>query len=78
MKCRVSNTKNVSRQKVTEFFTTAVAYVLHEHGFEGEKVMKILKDIEDVADSMVSDYIAFNDIRKVLKDEYGFEIRMKG
>lgn len=77
MKCRISNTKNVSRQKVTEFFTTAIAYVLHEHGVEGEKVLKILKDIEDVADSMVENYIAFNDIRKVLKDEYGFEIVRK-
>ena len=57
---------------------TSIAYVLHEHGFEGEKVLKILKDIEDVADSMVDDYIAFNDIRKVLKDEYDFEIRMRG
>ena len=77
MNCRISNTKNVGRQKVTEFFTTAVAYVLHEHGFEGEKVLDILKDIEDVADSMVSDYLAFNDIRKVLRDEYGFEIVRK-
>ena len=77
MNCRISNTKNVSKQKVTEFFTTAIAYVLHEHGFEGEKVLDILKDIEDVADSMVSDYIAFNDIRKVLRDEYGFEIVRK-
>lgn len=77
MNCRISNTKNVGRQKVVEFFTTATAYVLHEHGVEGEKVLKILKDIEDVADSMVSDYIAFNDIRKVLRDEYGFEIVRK-
>ena len=77
MKCRISNTKNVSRQKVTDFFITAIAYVLHERGFEGEKVVEILKDIEDVADSMVKDYIVFNDIRKVLKDEYGFEIVRK-
>lgn len=76
--CRITKTKGVSRNKVTEFFMTSIAYVLHEHGFEGEKVLKILKDIEDVADSMVDDYIAFNDIRKVLKDEYDFEIRMKG
>ena len=53
MNCRISNTKNVSRQKVTDFFITAIAYVLHERGFEGEKVVEILKDIEDVADSMV-------------------------
>lgn len=78
MNCRITKTKGVSRNKVTEFFMTSIAYVLHEHGFEGEKVLKILQDIEDVADSMVDDYIAFNDIRKVLKDEYDFEIRMKG
>lgn len=66
MKCRISGTKSVGRQKVCDFFMTSIAYVLFEHGFEGEKIIKILKDIEETADSMVEDYISFNDIRKTL------------
>ena len=77
MKCRISGTNNVGRQKVVDFFMTSIAYVLFEHGFDGEKIIQILRDIEDAADSMVENYISFNDIRKVLKDEYGFEISVK-
>lgn len=74
MKCRANDNKSQSKMKVIEFFMNATAYVLFEHGFEKEKVLKILQQTEDVADSMVKDYINFSDIRKVLKDEYDFEI----
>lgn len=73
MKCRVKP-KSQSQNKVLDFMMTSIAYVLFEHGYDGEKIIKILKDIEDVADSMVQDYVKFSDIRKVLKDEYGFNI----
>lgn len=73
MKCRTAEKKQ-SRNKVIEYMMTSTAYVLFEHGFDGEKVLKILQNIEDVADSMVEDYITFTDIRKVLKDEYNFNI----
>ena len=75
MKCMQK--KAVGSVKVMEFFMNATAYVLFEHGFEREKVLKILKDTEDVADSMVLDYINFTDIRKVLKDEYNFTITFR-
>lgn len=79
MKCRAAtNNKNNGRVKVIEFFMNATAYVLFEHGFEREKVLKILQQCEDVADSMVQDYINFSDIRKVLKDEYDFSIDFVG
>lgn len=78
MKCRANANSNNGRVKVIEFFMNATAYVLFEHGFEREKVLKILQQCEDVADSMVKDYINFSDIRKVLKDEYDFTIEFKG
>jgi hypothetical protein len=74
MKCRANSNRNVGNLKVIEFFMNATAYVLFEHGYEKEKVLKILEQCEDVADSMVGDYIKFSDIRKVLKEEYDFEI----
>ena len=75
MKCM--QRKAVGSVKVIEFFMNATAYVLFEHGFDREKVLKILKSTEDVADSMVRDYINFSDIRKVLKDEYDFELNFR-
>lgn len=63
-----------SLNKVHEFYVTSIAYVLLEHGYEPEKVKKIIEDIQDVADSMVRDYINFCDIRKVINKEYDFEI----
>lgn len=79
MKCKMpTNNNNNGRVKIIEFFMNATAYVLFEHGFDREKVLKILKQCEDVADSMVKDYINFSDIRKVLKDEYSFTIEFKG
>ena len=77
MNCRANVNKSQSKIKVIEFFMNATAYVLFEHGYEKEKVLRILEQCEDVADSMVQDYIKFSDIRKVLKDEYDFEIVFK-
>lgn len=71
MNCRTTE-KMPSQNKVFEFMMTAIAYALFEHGFESEKIVKILTDIDDVADSMVKDYIKFTDIRRALKDEYNF------
>lgn len=78
MKCIATNNKKQSKNKVIDFMMTAIAYVLFEHGNDGEKVIKILKDIQDVADSMVRDYVKFGDIQKVLKEEYGFKIDFEG
>ena len=75
MKCNLNRKESVSRNKVTEFYLTALSYVLFEHGFEGEKILDVLRDVEDTADSMCKDYIEFGDIKKVLKDEYNFELR---
>ena len=77
MKCRASGGKAQSKSKITDFYITSTAYVLFEHGYDGEKVNKILNDIYDVADSMVQDYVKFSDIQKVLRDEYGFNIEME-
>lgn len=77
MTCNVKNNKSPGNMKVIEFFMNATAYVLFEHGFEKEKVLKILQQCEDVADSMVKDYIEFCDIRNILKDEYNFTIEFK-
>ena len=77
MKCRAKSNKNVGNLKVIEFFMNATAYVLFEHGYDKETVLKILQQCEDVADSMVKDYIKFCDIRNVLKDEYDFTIEFK-
>lgn len=76
MKCRANKPKSQSKNKVIDFMMVAIAYVLYEHGYDGETIIKILKDIEDVADSMVQDYVKFSDIRKVLKDEYGFNVEI--
>ena len=74
MKCLANKPKSQSRNTVVEYMTTSIAYVLFEHGYDSEEVLKILEDMEDVADSMVTDYIAFTDIRRVLKDEYHFTL----
>ena len=71
---RCMQKRAVGSVKIIEFFMNATAYVLFEHGFKKEEVLKLLKATEDVADSMVKDYIKFCDIRQVLKDEYGFDI----
>lgn len=77
MKCRAT-TKTQSQNKVIEFMTTATAYALFEGGMEPEQVKRTLENIERVADLMNEDYVQFTDIRKALKDEYHFEIDMKG
>ena len=77
MTCTAKKPKSESKQKIVDFYITSTAYVLFEHGFEKEKVLKILQQCEDVADSMVKDYIEFCDIRNILKDEYNFTIEFK-
>ena len=76
MKCRASSNKSQSNTRVVEFFLNAAAYTLFEHGLDKDDVLKILTNIEEVADSMVKSYVTFSDIRKVLKDEYDFTINL--
>jgi uncharacterized membrane protein YjjP (DUF1212 family) len=73
MDCNIKP-KNQSQNKVLEFVMTATAYALFESGTEPEKVKKILQDLNEVADSMCANYVAFCDIRKVLKEEYNFTL----
>ena len=77
MRCRANAPKPASKQKITDFYITSTAYILFEHGIEGEKVLKILDDIYYTADSMVQDYIKFGDIQKVLKSEYDFTLNFQ-
>lgn len=77
MRCRANAPSAASKQKITDFYITSTAYVLFEHGMDAEKVVKILSDIEETADSMVQDYITFGDIQKVLRNEYNFNIDFK-
>lgn len=77
MRCRANAPRAASKQKITDFYITSTAYVLFEHGMDAEKVVKILRDIEETADSMVQDYITFGDIQKVLRNEYNFNIEFK-
>lgn len=75
MKCRANKPKTESRNTVVEYMTTAITYVLFEHGFEQQKVLDILMDIDDMADSMIRDYVTYCDIRRVLRDEYHFDLK---
>lgn len=77
MRCRANAPRAASKQKITDFYITSTAYVLFEHGMDAEKVIKILSDIEETADSMVQDYITFGDIQKALRNEYNFNIDFK-
>lgn len=70
-------TKKLSQNKVLDFVLHAMAYSMLDSGYKREEVKRICEKVDYVADSMVQDYVRFTDIRKVMKDEYDFEINMK-
>lgn len=74
MKCLKN--KKQSRNKVLDFVLHAMAYTMLDSGYEREEVLRICEKVDYVADSMAEDYVKFADIRKVMKDEYDFEINM--
>lgn len=50
-------------------------YVLSKYGYSAGKIQQIVRNIEDVADSINSGYLTHKDIEDVLWDEY--QVRMK-
>lgn len=67
--------KKTSKNKQLEFVMYAVAYVMFDAGKTEDEVLHMLEQIEYVAELFVDDYMSFLELRKVLKDEYEFELR---
>ena len=68
--------KKLSQNKVLEFVLHAMAYTMLDSGYDREEVLRICKKVDYVADSMADDYVTFTDIRKVMKEEYDYEINL--
>lgn len=67
--------KKHSASKQTQFALTAVVYSMFEKGCTEDEVIQMLEHIDYVAALFAEDYLSFLDVRKVLKEEYGFELR---
>lgn len=58
--------------KVCHFFAVATASVLADKlGFNAVKTGQVLKAIQDLADSINSDYVTLEDYEQTLDEEYG-------
>ena len=78
MKCRANRPKNESRNTILLFILYAVAYAMLDSGYEKEEVVRLMQNAEDCSTSVLEDGLKFWEIKKALKDEYGFEINLKG
>lgn len=77
MKAKYLNPKTESDvyDKVTDFFCTAVATVLHDkHGEDKETIHKTIRQITDLVDSMNRGYVSLDDLKQTLAEEAGVVI----
>lgn len=78
MKCRANKPKAESRNQTLLFILYAVAYAMLDSGYSKEEVVKLMGNAEDCATSVLEDGLKFRHIRQALKEEYDFEINLKG
>lgn len=77
---RMSNTEyRTAMSKVSErvvaYYSASVLMVLHDKfGFGKQRAKKFLFHFEDLADSIVRDYLTIDDVRQAVKDEIGIEL----
>lgn len=78
MKCRANKPKAESRNQILLFVLYSVAYALLDSGFSREETIKMMQNAEDCATSVIDDGLKFRHIKQALKEEYDFEINLKG
>lgn len=61
--------REAMRRTMTIFF-----FALSELGYSQEELGRIWRKSEDVSDSIIRGYASYEDMRRVLKNEYGIEI----
>lgn len=81
MKCVASQSKLIDdiRRKNTRqtchFFLVVVASVLADKfGYTKERIIRVLNEMNEMADSINKGYLNLDDLEKVLKDEYNITI----
>lgn len=58
------------------YYACIAKAMLDKLGCTLEQVETVLRDVENTCDSVNQDYITFDDLLKMLKDEYGLEIKI--
>ena len=69
--------RNESRNQTLLFILYSVAYAMLDSGYSREETIKLMKNAERCAESILEDGLQFRDIKRALKEEYDFEIELK-
>lgn len=65
-------------EKVVSYYSASVLLILHDKfGFGPKRAKKFLFHFDDLADSLIRDYLSFEDIRQAVKDEIGIDLQEK-
>jgi hypothetical protein len=69
-----THSKKLVREVINLYIHATGLALRDELGFGKERITKVLKRINDIADSVNKDYISFKDIENTLKEEINLVI----